>query len=76
MVVLIYKCQKRQGSKRDVALSENEEELVSDVASAESDEGQTGGLITKLIRQGLYYITDSDTFQPPMKRSRFISSYC
>ena len=61
-------------------LSEKEEEMVSDVASVESDEdtfeGQTGGLITKLIRQSLYYITDSDAFQPPKKRSRFMSSRC
>ena len=72
---------KRSRLRREESESEREE---SDGDIDEDDDEEPGEWslattvmlrTTRLVKRALYFVTDSDKFQPPRKRPKYVASY-
>lgn len=61
---------RHQDSESSTSQEEEQEEDTDD------ENGATiGARVSHYIKQGLYYVTDSERFQPPRKRQKLVVSY-
>lgn len=62
---------RHQDSESSTSQEEEQEEDTDDESGA-----TVGARVSHYVRQGLYYVTDSERFQPPRKRQKLVVSSC